>query len=198
MKKIVFLYFLLTYHYCLSQTHEQFKDCEKIESNWGKLLKAKISCLFDFDKMELCSLSAETLKDLIQTQGYEEIKANFKSYSISIFVTIKWKEYGVTFDPMYEGMFVMPYNQKIPFIKEKYETREIQFTNSKGNPVKAFDFLYKNKAVYFNGNGYNSEIVVSHKTKKAMIGMRFIKGFNWIIDTAHKKVYVKKNSVSLD
>jgi hypothetical protein len=151
--------------------------------------RKKMGCHLDFDNRQLCNVSEKKLQEFINANDYKEIKSKFRSQSFSFFIIIKRKEYEFLFDVGFAGSFQMPYKESIPFLKEAHQKIE-----TKSN----IDFVYNNKSISFNGIYYSSAVTISNSDKQQIVGMGFIKGFNWLIDTNNKKVYIKKNTLSLD
>jgi hypothetical protein len=143
--------------------------------------------LLNFDTRSFCGIVKEKKDSLILT-GFKEIKSRFKNHGFSIFATIKRKEYEFQFDTGYTGTFCIEYKKTIPFLKESHQTIE----------GVSNDFIYNDKWITINKLYYSSTITVSNRVKLSKVGMGFIKGFNWIVDTKQKKVYFKKNSIGLD
>ncbi|HLA55412.1 MAG TPA: hypothetical protein VK623_04895 [Flavobacterium sp.] len=151
--------------------------------------RKKTGCHLDFDNQQLCSLSEKKLQEFLNSSDYKEIESKFRGQSFSFSILIKRKEYEFLFDPGFAGSFRMPYKASIPFLKEAHQNIESQ---------SSIAFVYNNKSISFNGIYYSSAITISNAVKQQSVGMGFIKGFNWLIDTNNKKVYVKKNALSLD
>jgi hypothetical protein len=152
----------------------------------GYFPDSKIGFL-DFDNNAFCGIDRPGKDHLIET-GFKEVKARFLNHGFSIFVMIKRKEYEFQFDTSYTGTFCMEYKESIPFLKENHRTIE----------GVSNDFIYNNKWITINKLYYSATVTVSDGVKYSKVGMGFIKGFNWIVDTKQKKVYIKKNNIGLD
>jgi len=149
--------------------------------------KSKQIFMFDFDELTLCNLNSQTLSSYLD-QNYVPIEGEFCKDGLYIIVSIKWKRYKVKFDTGYTGSLFINTAEATPFIKEA--SKDYITIDGKLS-------VYPNKWVTIGKNYYNSTIQVS-ENGDSRIGMGFIKGFNWIIDFKKHKIYLKKNSVSLD
>lgn len=156
-------------------------------------------CHLDFDASTICNLTEKVILEKLTGENYKPIKANFNSHSVSIFITINRKEYEFLFDTGFNGTFNMPFHKNIPFLKENHQTFESLPGNSgKENSNKTVAYVYGNKSISLDGIYYSTQMIISNSFQKQRVGMGFIKGFNWIIDNRNRKVYFKKNTLSLD
>ena len=127
----------------------------------------------DFDDNVICNIEEKTLKKLLASENYKEIKSKFSLNTLSINIVIKRKEYEFIFDTGYSGNLIVPKKTNI-------------FRN------EAINVLDK-KRILFNRVYYNGNFLISNDIKKPTIGVAFIKSFNWIIDYENEKVFVLKN-----
>ncbi|HEX8270390.1 MAG TPA: hypothetical protein VF581_10915 [Flavobacterium sp.] len=123
---------------------------------------------------------------------YKEIQAEFKDGQMLITMSINRKEYDLIFDMQYKGTLEMPLERfsykEAPVVYEILTEEDVVLTEQQ----------HKCKGLYFNGIYYSTTIITRADCRKARIGIGFMKGFNWIIDRKHKKVYVKKNTRPID
>lgn len=153
--------------------------------------------LLDFERGEICNLKGTQLQATL-AQGYQPIKAEVGHSKITIYVVIEGIEYAFEFDTGYSGTFTMPYNkEKIRFLADPHTAMEGMLSKTVSNIITGTDNYYP-KQITVSGKEYKTEITVSQSIKAQNVGMGFIKGFNWVIDFKNKKVYIKKNSLSLD
>jgi len=143
--------------------------------------------LLDFANCSRSAISQAQQKELLAA-GFAEIKCRFGKKGFSIFIEIRKGKFKFLFDTSFQNAFSMRFSQKIPFLKGPHQTVESAST----------DFIYNNKCITVNGIHYSSAITVSKSEKTSRVGMGFIKGFDWIIDSQNKKVYIRKNSIGLD
>lgn len=136
----------------------------------------------DFDEPALAVTDEPVEKE------YQEIKSDFRADGIYITVMLKWKTYQLKFDTGYSGTIFMSDKDAARFIREACKDYE----SLDGNYA-----VYPNKWITINGNYYNAPVTVANRGV-SRIGMGFLKGFNWIIDFRRHKVYLRKNSISLD
>jgi len=152
----------------------------------------------DFDKLTISNYKNERLNELI-SNGYNEIKSEFKDRWLSIFVTINGVEYKFKIDTGYSGSFTVPFKKDLNFLNEEHQSIEGNLYHTlSGTTKNKTDYFFNEKALVFNNSNYKSALTVSQSIKAQNVGMGFIKGFNWIIDFKNKKLYVKKNGLELD
>jgi predicted aspartyl protease len=153
--------------------------------------------LLDFETKQVCNLKPTELTTAI-AQGYQAVKAKVTYNHIIIYVSIDGVEYAFKFDTGYNGSFTMPYdNDKIGFLNDAHRSAEGMLARTVSGIVTGKLSSY-NKKMTFGGKEYPSEIIVSEGVKSQLMGMGFIKAFNWIIDSKNKKVYIKKNNIAPD
>ncbi len=148
---------------------------------------AKIIYL-DFESSPAISLDTRNLDSLVVNGNYTETKAKFRNDSFFIIIQMRRKTYEFRFDPTYSGSFLMTYDEDIPFLKKE---------NHQTITGKSTDLVYNNKWITFSGINYSSAVTISDTVNRPKVGMGFIKGFNWIIDKKHRKVYFKKNNSNI-
>lgn len=156
-------------------------------------------CHLDFDASTICNLTENEFSEKRIKENYKPIKANFNGHAVSIFITINRKEYEFLFDTGFSGTFNIPFHKNMPFLKENHQTFEsVSGSSERENPNTTVMYVYQNKSVSLDGVYYSTDMTVSNSFSKQRMGMGFIKGFNWIIDNGNRKVYIKKNTLSLD
>ncbi|MEO8771901.1 MAG: hypothetical protein ABI402_17525 [Ferruginibacter sp.] len=165
---------------------------EKIAGLYGaNLFKMnKTILLLDLQEKRLCNLTNAAFTNTI-ADGYQEIKSKFNLFGIKLYVLIHGKEYPFGFDTGFNGSFIMPADKNIDFATEPHVSFEGMIGITVTGVEKGLTDLYEGTKISMNGKAFNSTISVSSSIKAQNMGMAFIKGFNWIIDYKHKKVYYK-------
>jgi predicted aspartyl protease len=159
--------------------------------------KHKTGYLLDFETGQICNLKPVELATAI-ANGYQAVKAKIIYSHIIIYVMIDGIEYAFKFDTGFTGSFTIPYdNDKINFLNDAHRSLEGMMGRSVSGIVTGKESSY-NKKITFGGLKYTTEIIISEPIKSKLMGMGFIKAFNWIIDNKNKKVYIKKNNISPD
>ncbi|MBC7438474.1 MAG: hypothetical protein H7250_00610 [Flavobacterium sp.] len=154
--------------------------------------------MIDFDKLYISNYKNERLNELIQ-DGFTEIKSEFKYQWLSIFVIINNVEYKFKMDTGFSGSFSIPFSKKISFLQEEHQSIQGSlYQTASGLTKENIDYIFSNKELIFNNNNYKTSLTISKAIQAQNVGMGFIKGFNWIIDSKNKKIYAKKNSLELD
>lgn len=151
---------------------------------------------FNFDDLEVCKLSRQDMRSVLNQGNYSEIKSTFKNHYFEIVISINWRDYRFRFDTAYKGMLYMPRLKKLSFEKEhfikctKIDNVDLPFAHEL--------LIYPFTKIYINGTGYSSAVYVGADVDYNRVGMGFLKGFNWLIDYEDNKVFYKKNLKSLD
>jgi hypothetical protein len=157
----------------------------------------KTGYLLNFEAGQVCNLKPAELAAAI-AQGYEAVKAKVGYSDITIYIMIDGIEYAFKFDTGYNGSFMMPYDKdKIGFLNDAHRSKEGMLARTVSGISTGKESSY-NKKITLGGKNYATEITVSESIKSQVVGMGFIKAFNWIIDGKNKKVYIKKNAVAPD
>ncbi|XZF14958.1 hypothetical protein ACTHGU_02400 [Chitinophagaceae bacterium MMS25-I14] len=155
------------------------------------------SYFFNFSNKEIGKISGQQTDSLVAA-GYRPVKAKLSWRRITIYITINGKEYPFTLDTGFDGTFVIPAHKNIVFRDEPHVSLEGLQGLTVSGVSTGTDSYYDNKNVTFGGSEYATSISVSETIKLQNAGMGFIKGFNWIFDFKHKKVYVKENGIAMD
>lgn len=142
----------------------------------------------DFDAMEICTVDGDELQERIVSGKYQEVQSRFSGSVASIAISINWKTYYFELDTAYDGALMMPYSEKLPFLKERH-------VGWYGD-IPGSEKLFFHKSVWLEGVGYNTSLSTSN-CRYSRVGMQFIKAFNWIIDYRSKKVYFRKNQLAM-
>ncbi len=151
----------------------------------------------DFTNKKICNIGTSEINDLIRN-GYVALKSQCKSKKIYIYITVDGKEYQFKLDTGFSGSLVIPYADDLNFSKYHSITLEGELFKTIANNTMGIDNYYEDVPLNVGDGNNNSIIQVSQTIKVQNAGMKFIKGFDWIIDYNNNKVYVKRNLNKID
>ncbi len=157
-------------------------------------LKKREAILLSFTDMTMCKMKPESVQKIIEEGGFSEISSKFRRSHFEIMVSINWKTYSYTFDTNEPGNFLMPYSDKLSFIREQAVTISKRGGGGSISSPQIFPFT----KIWVDGIAYSSPVEVSQEGAKPRVGLGFIKGFDWIIDYKRAKVYYRKNENSIE
>ncbi len=157
-----------------------------------ELFKNEDAFMLDFSNGQISTMTLGEVSNIIK-ESYFEIKSKFSKSHVRIFLNVNWRETAFTFDTAFQGTFAMkPGNRdRRSGIVEIFE--KINAFNGKIQTVK----YHNNRIVRFGNTNYNTSIWIG-ENEEARVGIGFIKGFDWIFDLVNRKVYARKNSLSID
>ncbi|MFT3910947.1 MAG: hypothetical protein QM737_16125 [Ferruginibacter sp.] len=166
---------------------------EKIAGLYGANIFSgqKTILLLNMEEKKLCNLTDSAFANEIANE-YQLIKSKFSMYGITVYVVINGKEYPFGFDMGFNGSFTMPAGESIVFAGNPHVSFEGMSAISVTGIETGLTDIYPEMALSFNGLPITSSLMVSSGIKVQNMGMGFIKGFNWIIDYKHKKIYTRK------
>ena len=129
-------------------------------------------------------------KDL-NLKGYNEIKAKFDdNNTIKVETNINGKKYDLLLDSGAASFVLL---NKNPF-KSKEQIVDMKSLNilaSGAKPSKAL--VFKNKNFQISGLNIDKNIITVDESLDAnVLGFKFMKNYNWIIDFKNEKLYLKK------
>lgn len=151
----------------------------------------------DFTNKKICNIESKEISNIINN-GYIELKSECKSKKIYIFLTVEDQEYKFKLDTGFSGSLVLPFSDKLDFSKYNKITIEGEMLRTIASTTNGEDSFYEEVPVSFSTFNLNTIFQVSKSLKVQNIGMRFIKGFDWIIDYKNNKVFVKRNANKID
>lgn len=151
----------------------------------------------DFTNKKICNIESKEISNIIGN-GYNELKSECKAKKIYIFITVDGKEYKFKLDTGFSGSLVIPYSDKLDFTKYSKITIEGEMLRSIASTTNGEENFHEDVPVSFNNSNLNTIFQVSNTLKVQNMGMRFIRGFDWIIDYKNNKVYVKRNNNKID
>ncbi len=154
--------------------------------------------VLDFSLGKVCTIPSDNLPSILKTNQYLLVKSRCKYNQVFVYLTIEGKEYQFKLDTGYTGSIILP-NSKNSTFKNPNKII-LQGTLYKTISTIPFgeDILYEKMPVSFAGIDLESKATVSESIKAQNLGIDFIKGFDWIIDYNHNKVYVKRNQNKIE
>lgn len=148
--------------------------------------------LLDFDDNFIAIKNRENVERKLSADGYQRVKADFKNYTISLRLKIGAEEYMALFDTGFNGFFVLP--NAVPSYQKSFSLIGAYFSTANSKLKGQTDF-YENIAFEMGDMEINGTLIVSNNAvNDNIVGMGFIKNFNWIIDYENQILYAKKNS----
>ena len=154
--------------------------------------------VLDFSLGKVCTIPSDNLPSILKTNQYLLVKSRCKYNQVFVYLTIEGKEYQFKLDTGYTGSIILPNSKKSTF--KNPNKIILQGTLYKTISTIPFgeDILYEKMPVSFAGIDLESKATVSESIKAQNLGIDFIKGFDWIIDYNHNKVYVKRNQNKIE
>lgn len=173
--------------------------CSKTKKKYSGILgldvfvDKNLSMQLDFTNNKVCNLTLSETESLVKEGHYTLIKSSCKVNQIFVFLNIEGKEFKCKLDTGYNGNVIIPNNDGLEFKNGK----KIELEGSLYTTASAFtngkEILYGEMPVTLGSENIETKISVSNSIKAQVIGMEFIKGFNWIVDYKNNKVYIKRN-----
>lgn len=154
--------------------------------------------LLNFSDGKICNIDQAEMQSRLDVKGYREVKSQCRLNSIYVYLTLAGKEYKFTFDTGYSGQLILPSDSKIDWdIYNKMELEGSLFVSAT-SITSGLETYFEKVPVVMAGQKLSVKPVVSETVKSHLLGIQFIKGFDWIIDYNHNKVYAKRNHLKID
>jgi predicted aspartyl protease len=154
--------------------------------------------LLNFSDGKICNIDQAEMKNRLAVKGYREVRSQCRSNSIYIYLTLAGKEYKFTFDTGFSGQLIMPFDSRINLdIYNKMELDGSMFLSATAT-TNGLETYHEKVPVGIAGNKLLAKPIISETVKSRLLGIQFIKGFDWIIDYNHNKVYAKRNHLKID
>lgn len=152
----------------------------------------------NFSDGKMCNIDAAEMRSRLAVKGYRQVKSQCRLNSIYVYLTLGGKEHKFVFDTGYMGQLMVPSDSKIDLdIYNKMELEGSLFVAAT-SVTQGLETLYEKVPVVLAGQSFLSKPVVSQTVKVKLLGIQFIKGFDWIIDYKNNKVYAKRNHIKIE
>jgi predicted aspartyl protease len=157
------------------------------------------SCVeMDFYNNKVCNITGDQVQIKIKKENYYEVKSAFKYKQLFVFLTVQGKEYKFLLDTGFIGNIIFPYDKLSNFQSDdKQELEGYMHISASSIPISK-EILYEKMPVRFGKELLSAKINVSSAIVSQNIGIEFMKGFNWIVDYSNSKIYIKRNSNSIE
>lgn len=148
--------------------------------------------VIDFDKSSIEVKNEDQINKKLSIEDYELVNAEFKNYNIFLNLNINGQSYKALFDTGFSGFFVLPNG---PFdAKKSFTILGNYFSTANSDISGRTDFYEKIPFEMGNMSCFGNVIVANASIPSNIVGLKFIKNFNWIIDYQNEKIYAKRNS----
>lgn len=177
--------------------------CTKPENQLQGLLGMDL--FFHQEKPLLLSFSSGNLRlldrpDAVETlekEGYVLLASQFKRNAVYVSAKIANQPVWFKLDSGFEGTMAVPYSAKNNFqnpLKTVYEGSAFQTALGRTLGREVF----YNKMPFALGEFTNQQqCVESSSIKSPLLGIRFMRGFDWLFDFKNKKIYAKRNALQI-
>ena len=149
----------------------------------------------NFDKQEILLIN-EIPKEWIK------IKSKFNIGYTKIFLLINGNEYSFGFDTGFNGQVIFSKKNTSSHIG-KLKTKDIRygqmFKIAGGENVNDTIEIKNAKKVFLNDSSFveNIDIILTDKIMENLIGIGFIKNYNWIIDYKESSIYIQQRKTDI-
>ena len=159
-------------------------------------LPKDVKLLLDFDKNIISLKLIKDLDSIIVADNYHLIPASFTNQGIYPIIKIGGKEEKVFFDTGFSG-FLLSSKGELEY--EKSFTVDGKFLSTVNTKTDGqFDF-FTEIPFEFAGVQIEGDVIYAHTPfMHNVLGLMFIKNFNWIVDYPHKRIYAKRNLQIVD
>jgi hypothetical protein len=154
--------------------------------------------LLNFSDGKICNIDQAEMQNRLAVKGYREVKSQCKLNSICVYLKLAGKEYKFKFDTGYSGQLIMPSDSKIKLdIYNKMELEGSLFVSATST-TNGLETYFEKVPMDLAGQKLSVKPIVSETVKSQLLGLQFIKGFDWIIDYHNNKVYAKRNHLKIE
>ncbi len=154
-----------------------------------------LSLSFSSGSIQLLN-SADAAKTVIE-QGYVLLPSKCKRNALFVSGMIENQGFWFKLDSGFEGTMAVPYSIKNNFqnrLKTAYEGSAFQTAMGRTQGREVF----YSKMPFVLGEFANTpQCVESSSIKSPLLGIRFMRGFDWLFDFKNKKIYAKRNALQI-
>jgi len=158
------------------------------------VLSSEYALYMNYSKSTLSNINEDEKNRIINKEDFQELKCEYKSSIIYIFLEIEGKEYKFKFDTGFTENIVIPYSKETTFKNSNFLKFEGSFFKSISSDTKGSEIVYADMPIKIGDQIINSNLNFSSGIKSQNIGIGFIKGFDWIVDYKNKKLFYKRNT----
>lgn len=155
-----------------------------------------VKLLLNFDKNIISLKRIEEFDSIIGADNYHLIPASFTKQGIYPVLNIGGKEEKVLFDTGFSGFLLMS-KGKLEY--EKSFSVLGKFLSTVNTRAQGHYEFYLNVPFELSGVQIAGDIIYSNTPSiHNVLGLKFIKNYNWIIDFPNKRIYAKRNQQVVD
>lgn len=130
-------------------------------------------------------------------EGYVLLPSKCKRNTLLVSAMIENKPFWFKLDSGFEGTMAVPYSSKNNFqnrVKTSYDGSAFQTVM---NRTYGRDVFYSKMPFVLGEFKNQQQCVESSSIKYPLLGIRFMRGFDWIFDFKNKKIYAKRNGLQI-
>ncbi|SCY55810.1 pepsin/retropepsin-like aspartic protease family protein [Flavobacterium caeni] len=152
----------------------------------------------NFTDGKICLIDQAQMQSRLENKGYREVKSTCSLGKVYIYLTVAGTEHKFTFDTGYTGQIVMPYDEKLNW--DNYNRMELDGSAfaTAISQTQGTETYFEKVPVLIAGHKLNAKPILSGTIKSQVVGIQFLKGFDWIIDYSNNKVYAKRNHLKIE
>lgn len=158
--------------------------------------KNDLQLFLNFSENSIININ-ENQKNKIINEGFQKIKSKCKSNKIFIYLFINDIEYEFKLDTGFLGSFSIPFDSKLDFKNFNSLNYEGSLFSTATSTTIGDESFYEKVPVKIGNINLNSTVLISKSLKNQNVGLKFINGFDWIIDYNNNNIYIRKNSFEI-
>ncbi|MBU3680571.1 MAG: hypothetical protein FGM16_01375 [Flavobacterium sp.] len=154
-----------------------------------------LSLSFSTSCMQLLT-NADAVKKANE-EGYMMLSSTCKRNTLLVSAKIENKPFWFKLDSGFEGTMAVPYSSKNNFqnrVKTSYDGSAFQTAMSR---TYGHEVFYSKMPFVLGEFTNQQQCVESSSIKYPLLGIRFMRGFDWIFDFKNKKIYAKRNGLQI-
>lgn len=183
----------------LSYINMPVSDCDKLTRNYSGIIGLDVffdkdfSMQLDFTNNKVCNITNKQLQQNLIDNKYQLIKSECKQNQIFVYLKMEGKEMRFKLDTGYTGNIITPFSEGPSLMSKDKMELEGSLYKTVSSFTTGKEILYEKIPVVFAGENLLVKTSISSSIKSQIIGISFIKCYDWLIDYNHNKVYVKRN-----
>jgi hypothetical protein len=160
-----------------------------------------------FHQEKALSLSFSTSSMLLLTkadavkkaseEGYVLLPSTCKRNTLLVSGLIENKSFWFKLDSGFEGTMAVPYSSKNNFQNRVKTTYDGSAFQTAMNRTYGREVFYSKMPFVLGEFTNQQQCVESSSVKYPLLGIRFMRGFDWIFDFKNKKIYAKRNGLQI-